>query len=95
MTLLEKRIRLATLLAVVVAMALVRDIYAGREMARIMSFVMIVFALVPALAPSMGAAIIALSDWRGIFVTFMAFAAIATLWLSVRITLAVARRLGG
>lgn len=46
----------------VVALALVRDLYAGRDMARIMSFVMIVFALVPALAPSMGAAIIAVSD---------------------------------
>lgn len=68
----------------VVALALVRDLYAGRDMARIMSFVMIVFALVPALAPSMGAAIIAVSDWRTIFVTFTGFAAIATLWLMLR-----------
>ncbi|WP_372833859.1 MFS transporter, partial [Puniceibacterium confluentis] len=38
----------------VVALAIIRDLYQGRGMARIMSFVMIVFTLVPAIAPSMG-----------------------------------------
>ena len=38
----------------VVALALVRDLYGGRDMARIMSFVMLIFAVVPALAPTLG-----------------------------------------
>ena len=41
----------------IAAMALVRDLYAGREMARIISVMMMVFVLVPAVAPLMGAAI--------------------------------------
>ncbi len=68
----------------VVAIAIVRDLYAGRQMARILSFIMLVFALVPALAPSMGALIIAVSGWRGVFVAFMVFAAIAATWLFLR-----------
>lgn len=41
----------------VVAVAITRDLFSGRQMARIISFVMIVFTLVPVIAPSMGAAI--------------------------------------
>lgn len=68
----------------VAAVALVRDIYSGREMARIMSFVMLVFALVPALAPSLGALIIHQAGWRAIFIAFAVFASLATLWLALR-----------
>ena len=46
----------------IVTMALVRDLYAGRGMAQIMSFVMAVFILVPALAPALGQGIVMLSD---------------------------------
>jgi len=78
----------------VVAMAMVRDIYGGRDMARIMSYVMMVFALVPALAPTLGHYIILAFGWRAIFVSFVIFTAIATLWLWLRQpeTLAVADR---
>lgn len=68
----------------VVALALVRDLYSGREMARIMSFVMVVFALVPALAPTIGAGLIAGSGWRFIFIAFTCFSVLATLWLTLR-----------
>ena len=68
----------------VVAMALVRDLYGGRDMARILSFVMLVFALVPALAPTLGAFIIAAFGWRQIFVAFMLFSAISVVWLALR-----------
>ncbi|PVA08345.1 multidrug effflux MFS transporter [Thalassorhabdomicrobium marinisediminis] len=68
----------------VATMALVRDLYAGRNMARIMSFVMLIFSLVPALAPSLGAFIIALSGWRSIFIAFALFSLVATLWLMLR-----------
>ena len=40
----------------VVAIAVVRDVYGGRRMAEVMSFVMVVFIIVPVLAPSIGGA---------------------------------------
>ena len=68
----------------IVCIALVRDQYVGREMARIMSFVMGVFILVPALAPAMGQGIIMLSHWRGIFVVFLVLAIISCGWFVLR-----------
>lgn len=68
----------------VVAMALIRDLYAGSDMARILSFVMIVFALVPALAPTIGHYIVVLFDWHAIFLSFIVFSLISTLWLLIR-----------
>ncbi|WP_341365876.1 multidrug effflux MFS transporter [Yoonia sp. BS5-3] len=68
----------------VVALALVRDLYSGPNMARIMSFVMIVFSLVPALAPTMGHYVIAAFGWRAIFVTFILFSATTVIWLVLR-----------
>ena len=69
----------------VVAVAIIRDLYAGREMARIMSLVMMVFALVPALAPMLGAGIIAAAGWRAIFVAFMAFSILTVIWMGLRL----------
>ncbi|QDY69029.1 multidrug effflux MFS transporter [Qingshengfaniella alkalisoli] len=68
----------------VVVMAIIRDTYAGRSMARIVSLVMIVFALVPALAPTIGAGIIHFVGWRGLFPAYIAFAMIAAVWLLIR-----------
>jgi len=68
----------------IVAIAIVRDLYSGRQMARIMSFAMLVFSLAPALAPSVGALIIAAFSWRAIFASFVLFAAVSGLWLAVR-----------
>ncbi len=68
----------------VVAIALVRDIYAGPNMARIMSFVMVVFSLVPALAPTLGHYIILGFGWRAIFISFMLFSVISMFWFSLR-----------
>lgn len=68
----------------VVSLALVRDLYKGREMARIMSFAMLIFTLVPAFAPLLGSVIIAGLGWRGIFLSFLGFSAVSMLWLGVR-----------
>lgn len=65
----------------ITVLAMVRDRYQGREMARIMSFVSMLFMVIPAVAPSIGAIIIAFSSWRGIFAGLVAVAAIAALWL--------------
>jgi DHA1 family bicyclomycin/chloramphenicol resistance-like MFS transporter len=78
----------------IAAMALVRDLYAGREMARIISVMMMVFVLVPAVAPLMGAAIINQFGWRSIFMAFVLFAAVISIWFGLRQpeTLPAARR---
>jgi DHA1 family bicyclomycin/chloramphenicol resistance-like MFS transporter len=68
----------------VVAMALIRDLHSGPQMARILSFVMVVFSLVPALAPTMGHYIILGFGWRAIFVAFMIFSLATTAWLLLR-----------
>jgi len=49
------------------ATAMIRDRYEGSEMARLMSMIMAVFLLVPIIAPSIGAALIALFPWRTVF----------------------------
>ena len=79
----------------IVTVALVRDQYEGRPMARIMSFAMAVFILVPAIAPALGQGVLLLSGWRAIFATIFVFAAVAFVWLAVRQpeTLPAARRL--
>ncbi len=68
----------------VVAMALVRDLYSGREMARIISFAMLVFTIAPAVAPLIGAAIIAGFGWHSIFLAFVLFSMISVGWLMIR-----------
>jgi len=69
----------------VVALAIVRDRYAGRQMAQVASIVMTIFSLVPAFAPLLGSFIIAFSGWRGIFVAFILFILILSLWMSIRL----------
>lgn len=68
----------------VVSMALIRDQYAGREMARFTSLVMTVFILVPVLAPALGQGILIVSTWRSIFGVMFALGALAMLWFVFR-----------
>ena len=76
----------------VVAQALVRDFYKGREMARISSFIMIIFALVPAIAPLLGSFIMLAFNWRFIFLVFIAFVAVSTMWMAFRIDESVTKK---
>ncbi|MBO8092446.1 MAG: multidrug effflux MFS transporter [Prosthecochloris sp.] len=68
----------------IVTIALVRDLYQGAAMARIMSFVMTVFILVPILAPFAGQLIIAAAGWRSIFTAFLLMAVSILAWFSLR-----------
>lgn len=68
----------------VVSLAMVRDLYAGRDMARIVSFAMMVFMVVPAAAPLAGAAIIDAWGWRAIFLAFVVFAVVIISWVQWR-----------
>lgn len=65
----------------VIAVAIVRDRFAGRAMARAMSFIMMIFILVPVVAPAIGAGILLIGPWQDIFWFLLGVAAILTLWL--------------
>ncbi len=77
-----------------VTLALVRDQFSGRAMARVMSFVMTVFIFVPMLAPVMGQAVLLFTGWRAIFGVFILLTLILSVWLGLRQpeTLPVERR---
>lgn len=68
----------------IVAVAIVRDGYEGRAMARIMSFVMAVFIIVPAIAPAIGQLLISLSGWRATFALLLGMAGVTWVWFSAR-----------
>jgi DHA1 family bicyclomycin/chloramphenicol resistance-like MFS transporter len=67
-----------------VTLALVRDRYSGRAMARVMSFVMTVFILVPMIAPTLGQALLFFWGWRAIFISFMILALVTIIWFALR-----------
>lgn len=77
-----------------VTLAIVRDRFKGRDMARVMSFIMTTFILVPMLAPSLGQAILLYAGWRAIFAGFIFLALITLTWFALRMpeTLSPANR---
>lgn len=68
----------------IAALAMVRDLYSGERMASISSYSMMIFVLVPAVAPLIGQQIMIAFDWRAIFVSFVLFAIIIGAWLATR-----------
>ena len=68
----------------VIATSVVRDCYAGRRMASVMSLAMMVFIAVPVIAPSFGQAVMMLTQWRGIFIVLMLYGLLALLWSALR-----------
>ncbi|MGA7810933.1 multidrug effflux MFS transporter [Bradyrhizobium sp.] len=78
----------------VIATSVVRDCYAGRRMASVMSLAMMVFIAVPVIAPSFGQAVMLLTQWRGIFVVLMLYGVLALIWSALRMpeTLPVSER---
>ncbi len=78
----------------VTAMAIVRDLFAGVAVARLMSRLMLVIGLAPILAPTIGGLILNLTTWRGIFVVLAlaALVLVVVAVLGVRETLPPERR---
>ncbi|HKQ95634.1 MAG TPA: multidrug effflux MFS transporter [Aestuariivirgaceae bacterium] len=64
----------------VVSVAMVRDLYQGRAMARVMSLTMTVFILVPVFAPLLGQLVLEVAPWRAIFVLLLVLAVGVLLW---------------
>jgi MFS transporter, DHA1 family, multidrug resistance protein len=64
----------------IIVTTIVRDLFAGREMARVISIVMLVFILVPILAPAAGQLIILVGTWRWLFAVLLAASLTALVW---------------
>mgnify|MGYP001403466414 CR=1 FL=1 len=64
--------------------AVIRDQFAGEAMARVMSFIMMVFILVPMLAPIIGQTVMDLSSWFHIFTLFLVVASLTGAWFFTR-----------
>ena len=79
----------------IVSVALVRDQFSGREMARVMSFVMTIFILVPVFAPAIGQLVLIVANWQQIFVLFLLLVLILVTWFWRRQpeTLAIEQRI--
>lgn len=77
-----------------VSLAMIRDQYEGRKMAQIMSFIMMIFILVPTIAPALGQCILFFFEWRSIFVFFLLMAILILCWFHWRMheTLPLAER---
>ncbi len=63
-----------------IAIAIIRDKFSGDYMARIMSFVTVVFLLVPIIAPAMGKLVLDSYNWQGIFYVQVAISLIVVVW---------------
>ena len=59
---------LAGAAGIVIARAIVRDLYSGVEAARVFATLILVNGLAPILAPVLGAQLLHVTDWRGVFV---------------------------
>ncbi len=69
----------------IVSIAIIRDLYKGRDMARVMSFIMTIFIIIPVIAPSIGQALLFFVSWRFLFIIFLAAAIVATIWTFIRL----------
>jgi len=68
----------------IITVAIIRDQYQGRAMARVMSFITTVFILVPIVAPLVGQTILLVAHWRAIFGLYLLLATIAFIWFALR-----------
>lgn len=67
----------------VVSVSIVRDSFSGDEMSSAMSYIMTVFIMVPILAPSIGAGLIAIFPWQSVFVFGLVMVGVVSLWTRV------------
>jgi len=69
----------------VLVVAMVRDLFQGEAMAKVMSLVFMTFMLVPVLAPNLGQAILLIGPWRAIFLLLAGYGVVMWLWSFVRL----------
>ena len=85
---------MATAGARVVVVAIVRDCFTRRTMAKVMSLIFMVFMAAPVLAPFFGQAVLAVARWPWIFAGIALVTALALAWFAVRMpeTLPIEKR---
>ncbi|MFF9404191.1 multidrug effflux MFS transporter [Streptomyces anandii] len=88
---------LAGAAGIVIARAVVRDLYDGVAMARFFSTLMLVSGVAPVVAPLIGGQILRVTDWRGVFVVLTAVGVLlgTLVWARLPETLPPAGRHGG
>ncbi|WP_435265527.1 multidrug effflux MFS transporter [Shinella sp. BE166] len=69
----------------VITISIVRDIFGGRAMAEVMSLIMMVFMVVPVLAPGTGQVVMLFGDWHLIFVFMAVMASVVWAWMYFRL----------
>ncbi|MFS8201703.1 Bcr/CflA family multidrug efflux MFS transporter [Streptomyces sp. CWNU-52B] len=88
---------LAGAAGIVIARAVVRDLYDGMDMARFFSTLMLISGVAPIIAPLIGGQVLRVTDWRGVFyiLTVIGIALTAVVWKLLPETLPPERRHGG
>ncbi|MEV7979483.1 multidrug effflux MFS transporter [Streptomyces sp. NPDC086519] len=88
---------LAGAAGIVIARAVVRDLYDGVAMARFFSTLMLVSGVAPVIAPLIGGQVLRVTDWRGVFVVLTVVGALlaALVWVRLPETLPPAGRHAG
>lgn len=71
--------------ASVVTRAVIRDLYSGNRMARVMSTSYVIFLAVPILAPSLGQLVLLILPWQAIFLFIAVLAAVICAWMWIRL----------
>jgi DHA1 family bicyclomycin/chloramphenicol resistance-like MFS transporter len=61
--------------------AMVRDMFSGDYMAKVMSFIVVIFILVPVVAPAIGKIMLDLYGWKSIFYSQLIFGLFVMIWL--------------
>jgi len=85
---------LAGAAGIVIARAVVRDLYDGDNMARFFSTLMLISGVAPVIAPVIGGQVLRITDWRGIFAVLTVIGVLLTLvvWKWLQETLPPAER---
>ena len=71
--------------SVIVSRSMIRDLYEGRQMARVMSLTFIVFLMVPMIAPGFGQMLLWAGPWQMLFIAFAVFATVVWAWVLRRL----------
>jgi len=69
----------------VITVSIVRDVFGGRAMAEVMSLIMMVFMVVPVMAPGTGQIVMLFGEWHLIFVFMAVMAAVVGTWMYIRL----------
>lgn len=69
----------------VITISIVRDVYGGRQMAEVMSLIMMVFMIIPVIAPGTGQIIMFFGNWHLIFLFIAVGGILTSMWMHMRL----------